>query len=174
VQVCRGNELFELRDAVPLVTGDRLLVRCDLPRGLHASLFWFDTEGTLTELTPVAINSAVSRDQLLYPHPPNGLVPLTGPPGTELVLICARRSGPVDRADLEKLFTRGRPLLPLPRNVVVRWDLDEFRVEMLRGVGKPEAGPTGELQELFDAIRRTSPRPFDFVAGVAFSHQARP
>jgi hypothetical protein len=174
VQVCRGDEYFELRDAVPLVTGDRLLIRCDLPRGLHASLFWFDTEGTFTELAPVAVDPAGSRDQLLYPHPPNGLVPLTGPPGTEVVLICARRSGPVARADVEKLFASGRPLSPLPRAMVVRWDLDQLRVESSRGVGAPEAGPAGEIQELFDAIRRTSPKPFDFVAGVAFSHQARP
>jgi hypothetical protein len=174
VQVCRNDEFVELRDAIPLVTGDRLLIRCDLPRGLHASLFWFDTEGTLTELAPVAVNAAGSRNQLLYPPPPNGLVPLTGPPGTELVLICARRSGPVARADVEKLFASGRPLLPIPRRVVVRWDLDVFRVESSRGVGAPEAGPAGEIQDLFDAIRRTSPKPFDFVAGVAFSHKPRP
>jgi hypothetical protein len=174
VQVCRNDEFVELLDAIPLVTGDRLLVRCDLPRGLDASLFWFDTEGKFTELAPVAVNPAGSRNQLLYPPPPNSVVPLTGPPGTEVVLICARRSGPFARADVEKLFTSGRPLLPLPKRVVVRWDLDEFRVESSRGVGAPEAGPTGEIRDLFDAIRRSSPTPFDFVAGVAFSHQPRP
>jgi hypothetical protein len=171
VEVCREDQIFDLRDAVPLVTGDRLMIRCDLPHGLQASLFWFDTEGKLTELTPVAINSADSQDQLLYP--PKGFVPLTGPPGTELVLICARRSGPVGRAEVERLFTRGLPLSPLPRRLVVRWDRDEFRVESPRGVGAPEHGPTGEVQDLFDAIHRTSPDPFDFVAGVAFLHQER-
>jgi hypothetical protein len=171
VQVCREDQYFDLRDAVPLVTGDRLIIRCDLPRGLHTSLFWFDTEGKLTELEPVAVSSAGSRDQLLYP--PKGVVPLNGPPGTELVLICARRSGPVARAEVQKLVTCGRPMSPLPRRVVVRWDRDEFRVESSRGVGAPEVSPTGEIQDLFDAIRLTSPKPFDFVAGVAFPHQAR-
>jgi serine/threonine protein kinase len=173
VQVCREDQLFELRDAIPLVTGDKLFIRYDLPRGLHASLFWFGSEGTLAELTPVAVNPAGTRDQLLYPPPPNAHVPLTGPSGTELVLICARRSGPIARAEVEKLFKCGRPLSPLPRRVAVRWDRDEFRVESSRGVGAPEPGPTGEIRDLFDAIRRTSPKPFDFVAGVAFPHQGR-
>ena len=66
-------------------------------------MFWFDTEGKLTELAPTVVRSKGTSDQLLYPE--KGVVPLIGQPGTELVLICANRSGPVRRADVEPLFT---------------------------------------------------------------------
>ena len=112
VQVHRDSRILELKDAVPLQTGDRLVIRCDLPRGFHASIFWFDTEGRLAELTPALRSSGEPSDQLLYP--PEGVVPLTGPPGTELVLVCGSRSKPVGRSEVEGLLTGGRPLPPLP------------------------------------------------------------
>jgi hypothetical protein len=196
VRVNRDGQIFDLKDAVPLRTGDKLTIHCDLPRGLHTSLFWFDTEGKLTELEPVAVNSADSGDHLIYP-PPNRdasprVVPLLGPPGTELVLICARssrpvgredvaellirarRSGPVGREDVAKLFAGGHPLPPLPSRAVVRWDREDFQVELSRRVGAPERDPIGEVQDLLEKIQQISRDQFDFVAGVSFFHQDRP
>jgi serine/threonine protein kinase len=172
VHVYRQDQVIDLKDAVPLETGDRLVIRCNLPLGHHASLFWFDTEGKLTELAPVAVSSTDSQDRLRYPT--KGVVPLTGPPGTELVLICARRSGPVGRSDVEKLFTGGHPLPQLPRRAVVQWDRDDLRVELSRGVGAPEGNPISDIQDCFEKIHRASRKQFDFVAGVSFRHQERP
>jgi hypothetical protein len=172
VRVYRQDQVVDLKNAVPLETGDRLVIRCNLPRGLHASLYWFDTEGKLSELTPVAVRSAGAQDQLVYP--PKGVVPLNGPPGTEVVLICARRSGRVGQMEVEKLFTSGYPLPQLPRQAVVRWDQDDLRVELSRGVGAPEASPIKDVQECFEKIHGTSRKQFDFVAGVSFRHQDRP
>jgi serine/threonine protein kinase len=172
VQVFRADQVFDLKDAVPLRTGDRLTLRCEVPRGLHPSIFWFDTEGKLTELAPVAVNPTESEDQVLYPA--QGVVPLTGPPGTELILICARRSGPVGRAEVETLFADGRPLPPLPRSAVVRWDRDALHLEFVRGVGTPESNPIRDLHERLEVIRRETRNRFEFIAGVAFSHQERP
>jgi eukaryotic-like serine/threonine-protein kinase len=171
VQVCRADQIFDLKDAVPLVTGDLLVIRCDLPRGLHASVFWFDTDGKFTELIPVAVSSLDTSDQLLYP--PQGMVPLTGPPGTELVLICARRSAPVGREDVERLFAGVQTLPPLPTRAVVRWDRDELKIDLSRGVGAPQRSLIGDIQDLFAKIQRTSRTQFDFVAGVSFAHQDR-
>ena len=152
VQVQRKDQIVDLRNAVPLKTGDLLVIQCDLPRGLHASVFWFDTEGKLTELAPTVVRAKGSSDQLLYPE--KGVVPLIGQPGTELVLICANRSGPVRRADVEPLFTGGRPLPQLPEWAMVRLNREEVRIE---GSARCRQARSESCQRISGPLRHAPP-----------------
>ena len=47
-------------------------------------------------------------------------MPLQGPPGTEFVLVCARRDKPVTRREIEAILKAGEPLPPLPDRVMLR------------------------------------------------------
>ena len=89
IKVDRGGHELRLQDAVPLVSGDKLWIECDLPAGWFASAFWFDTEGRLTELAPLKITRGDRVDRLSYP--PHDAVTVEGPPGTEFILVCAGR-----------------------------------------------------------------------------------
>ena len=55
IEVHRGGEILtDLKDALPLRTGDRLRIRCAIPSGYRASAFWYDSEGRLSELGPAS------------------------------------------------------------------------------------------------------------------------
>jgi tRNA A-37 threonylcarbamoyl transferase component Bud32 len=161
----------DLLSAVPLQSGDTLRIRCDVPHGYYPAVFWFDTEGKPTDLTPVAVSAAEPLDHLVYPD--KGVVRLKGPSGTEFVLVCASRSEPVRRGEVLKLLEKERPLPALPRHAVLLLDRDKLTVKVPddRGVGKPEADALAEVQDRLEQLRFKLGDRFDFVAGVAFAHR---
>jgi tRNA A-37 threonylcarbamoyl transferase component Bud32 len=172
IQVYRGGRVFELRDALPLRSGDqegdRLQLSCDLPLGYHAALFWLDSEGKLLELTAnVEVSPAGSRDRLVYPR--GGVVRLRGPPGTELVLVCAHRSGPIRCEEVAQLFEPKTPLPALPARVLVVLRRDGIEVVGERALGPVEANPVSEVRQRLDRLRLKLRERFEFVSGVAFS-----
>ena len=103
VHIEAGSRPSELREALPLRNGDLLWLTCKVPHATHRSMFWFDSEGGVTELTPEVVPGEAAD---LLKYPPSGVkrvVPLQGPPGTEFVLVCAapRQAGhsPGNRSD---------------------------------------------------------------------------
>jgi serine/threonine protein kinase len=169
----RGQETVypDLLSAVPLQSGDTLRIRCDLPHDCQPAVFWFDTEGKLTELTPVAVSSSEAADHVVYPD--KGVVRLKGPSGTEFVLVCASRSEPVRREDVEKLFEKNRALPALPRRAVLLLDRDKVIVKAAddHSVSEPEADALAEVQDRLEHLRLKLRDRFEFVAGVAFAHR---
>jgi serine/threonine protein kinase len=169
--VLRGEQTYDLQSAVPLRNEDRLRIHCDLPAGIDAALFWFDTEGHLTELTPVTRTPGKGQDQLTYPA--QGRVKLRGPPGTEFVLLCASRSGPVRREQVEPLFASGKAWPALPGQLRVLLARDRVELAGPRGI-VPDADPDDpvvQLENLVEQLRLKLAERFDFLAGVAFAHQ---
>jgi hypothetical protein len=159
----------DLKAALPLRTGDKLQVRCELPRGLHAALFWFDTEGKLVELKGNA-QPAGSLDQFVYPQ--GGLVPVEGAPGTEFVLVCAGRFSAPRLEDVATLFEQGRPWPKLPAQALVLLNRDTVEIQGARGVrDEPEAVAVSEVQDRLEHLRQKLAGEFPFWAGVAFSHR---
>lgn len=157
-----------LKNELPLRSGDLLTIRCRLPTGIRsAKLFWFDTDGELVELTP----TSGSGTEVVYPEEEKR-VPLTGPPGTEFVLVCARQSGPaLTHADIAKHLQIGRPLFALPAHTMVLMDRDKVEVHRERGLGKVEVDPVYKVQVRLEQLRRDLRDHCEFIAGVAFPHQ---
>lgn len=168
VQVWRGEQSMHLLDALPLHSGDELQVLGRIPRGFEPVLFWFDTEGHLQELE---LQTTSSGNGTSFRYPPRGLATkLEGQPGTEVLLVCARRSGRVDAEEIRRLFAdRTWPLLPI-HNLLV---LDRRQVRMLgtRGPGQLTDRPNTGIIEQAESLRSRLAERMDVIAGVAFPHR---
>ncbi|HLJ97258.1 MAG TPA: serine/threonine-protein kinase [Gemmataceae bacterium] len=169
-RVQKEDRIFsDLKDVLPLRTGDKLRVQCDLPHGLHPALFWFDTDGKLVQLQGSA-QPLGSLDQFEYPR--GGLVPVDGSPGTEVVLVCAGRGAAPRLEDLEKLFDQGHPWPRLPAQALVLLNRYTVEIKGARGVrDQPEAVAVTAVQDRMEQLRLKLAGKYEFWTGIAFSHR---
>jgi hypothetical protein len=166
VYVWRGQRSLRLLDAVPLHTGDKVDVVVRVAPGRQPALFWFDTEARLHAL-PLERRPS---DEGAFRYPgQKEVVPLTGPPGTELLLLCARHAPPVALEEVQGLFG-ARPWPELPGAALLRLDAGEVRLLGARGPGRITARAENGVLARAEALREELARRFDFV-GVAFSHR---
>jgi predicted Ser/Thr protein kinase len=162
----RGQTVLTLDSALPLRTRDRLHLECALPAGVQPALFWFDQEGKLLELT----ETEVIDDRFHYPAHKK-TVPLTGEPGTELILVCGGKGGNPGLKELQELLGSG-PLPPLPEGVKgVLLSARAVRIKALRGVGDPVPSVASAALERLEKLRKGLARRYEFIAGLAFPHR---
>jgi eukaryotic-like serine/threonine-protein kinase len=175
VHILKRDRPYDLQEALPLKSGDQLWVSCKVPHGTRPSMFWLDSEGALSELTPEVVTGEAA-DALRYPPSgANDVVRLQGPPGTELVLVCARRDQPVARQEIEALLGAGRPLPTLPDRVILRLGPDGVEASGpsgLRSISDPVesdlSAALGRLRMLQSKLRAET----SFLSGIAFPHVA--
>ena len=175
VHILGRDRPYDLQEALPLRNGDQLWVSCRVPHGTQPSMFWIDSEGGLTELTPDVV-AGETTDSLRYP--PSGakdVVRLQGPAGTEFVLVCARRGRPVAREEIEAILGAGRRLPTLPDRVVLRLGSDGVEPtgpSGTRSISEPVesdlSAALSPLRELQIKLRSEA----SFLTGVAFPHVA--
>jgi hypothetical protein len=188
IRVDRGGRAVALQEAVPLVSGDKLWIECDLPAGWQASAFWLDSEGKVTELSPLGIERRGSVDRLSYPppHVADNSVTLEGPPGTELVLVCAR-PGPrvsLHEVDPKLLAVASRTVLQRRATILLghgrvvmlnhpgRADPDGvFSPAATRGIVRRQPSEARDAIERFQQIAAMLGQRIAFTAGAAFSHE---
>lgn len=168
VQVWRGQQSYHLLDALPLRSGDELQVLGRVPLGFEPVLFWFDTEGRLQELT---LQTKTSGDSTTFRYPPQGLATkLEGPPGTEVLLVCARRSGRIDATEIREMFAdRAWPQLPI--HALLTLNRRQVRLLGARAPGQLTDRPNSGIVEQAEALRSRLAAHLDLVAAVAFPHQ---
>jgi eukaryotic-like serine/threonine-protein kinase len=168
-QQTRIDRMLRLKDAVPLVggdDGDRLQVRARAPKGLSASLFWFDSEGHLSELPAERARLSDSSELLIYPASGKE-VTLAGATGTELIFLCARKSGKPSSAEVAALFREGEPLPPIPSASLLLLEADGVRWGGERGPGTVRDQPEG-LQKRLEALWSGLRERYEVISGVAF------
>jgi hypothetical protein len=161
-----------LLDAAPLRDGEEVRLQADARPGLHVALFWFSSEGQLTRVAEA--RAQPDRFALEYPSDPKMSAPLTGPPGTEAVLVCGRRSGPIGLDELLAAWGEQTPWPELPRASVLRLMPEEVRVEQSgRALGEPQIrnDPEGEVRRRLEEVRSRLAPHFEFFEGLAFAHQ---
>ena len=173
IKVDRGGREILLKDAVPLVSGDKLWIECDVPPGWHASAFWFDTEGHLTELSPLKVTRGTAVDRLFYP--PDNAVTVAGPPGTELIVVCARPDSPVGQTEVAALLPMGEPMAALPDAEVVRLDGERVSVDhppegISRKPGAWSPSTARDALKPIEAARERLVSRLEYIVGVAFTH----
>jgi tRNA A-37 threonylcarbamoyl transferase component Bud32 len=173
VRVWREGRYRALNAVVPVHTGEDLEVQAELPAGVHGALFLWSADGRLRRLA--VWTPAESPRRVRYPQDEGQAVPLTGAPGTEVLLLCVRAPGPVELAEVRGAGEgmRGVPLLPSA--TVLRLERERVLVEQAgRGLGPERSRPNPEAEVLrrLETLRRRLGGHLEGLAGVAFSHQA--
>ncbi len=169
VHVLRGEHKQDLIGAAPLRTGDRLILQCDVPRGFVPSMYWIDSEGKLVRLPAGPVSKAGEFDRLQYPS--QGVVPLKGNSGTELILVCARKDTGVGEEEMLKALENSRSWPELPAKVVVGVTPKGVTLPVSRGVGQPERDKVARVMELLEKLRQKLGEEGIYLSGVAFTHQ---
>jgi hypothetical protein len=175
IEIHRGGQVLDdLSGALPLVSGDRLRIVCDVPHGLEATVYWFDARGQLEELSPMALLRGDRSDRVVYPRPEDSkdVVPLKGSSGTDFLLVCARRSGSMQRQEVGAALATGQPLPGLPDQTFLTLSIGEVRVRSQRGLGTPERSSVADLRDRLETIRQTLRRRCEFIAGLAVPHRS--
>ena len=158
----------DLSKAHPLRTGDRLAIHGRLPPGMHAGVFWFDSEGNLHQLTHETTSSP-EADWVFYPGR-ESFVDLSGPPGTEVLLLCARASGPIDPAEVQAAFESGQawPSMP-PGDSIIHIDREHAWIPS-RGPGTAADTPEAAVLRRAEQLRARLADRFDLLMGRAITH----
>lgn len=100
----KPSRFRDLVDAVPLIKGDELTARCDVPAGFHAALYGLTSGGELQLLASVP--SASESQILRFPAQESQAAPVGGPPATQLLLVCLSRNQAVAAEKLKALGAR--------------------------------------------------------------------
>jgi hypothetical protein len=168
VRVWRGGDWLELPLwLLPLQKGDELAVEVDLPSGHHGCLVLRTATGKVRVLERWRPQDA----ERMVRYPMKGAVPLRGPAGTEVLLFCAGRAGPVDEAAVVEALgqTGAWPVLPAGSVLVVERDRVRVRGKSRDfGPAVPRADPEGEVRKRLDDMRKGVRSRCEALAGVAF------
>jgi tRNA A-37 threonylcarbamoyl transferase component Bud32 len=173
VQVWRKDSYVDLTDAAPLRTGDEVQIRAQVPAGFHASLFLFGTQGRLRRLAEVAARETVQW--LRYPPQQKQAVGLTGPAGSEVLLIVGRAGQAVDEKPIANWFAQQGAWPELPPSSILRWGREGVEVEQSgRDLGVPldRPDPQGEVHERLDSLGRAMSQEYPLLQAVVFAHEA--
>jgi eukaryotic-like serine/threonine-protein kinase len=171
VRVWEEDRYRDLVAVAPLRTGSELEVRVEVPAGTHAALFLFTSEGRLRLLA--AQPAGASASSLRYPAEGKA-ARLAGPPGTELVLVCGRREGPVGLEEVRGVWGAAGAWPALPPQSVLGLQADRVVVErthrdLVLGPGRPD--PEGEVRKRLEELRRQMRQRFPLFEGLAFAHR---
>lgn len=172
VRVWTDDGYRDLAPVAPLRTGDELQVRADVPAGFYASLFLFGSTGQIELLAGKGPEGPPSP--LRYPAEPDKAVPLEGPEGTELLLVCGRRSGRVGVDEVRAAWGQEGRWPALPGLTILRMQPDRVVVEQSgKGLGAPKdrPDPEAEVRRRLDELRRRLHDRFEYVEGLAFAHR---
>jgi tRNA A-37 threonylcarbamoyl transferase component Bud32 len=172
VGVWRGERYVAVVDAVPVSTGDRLAVTAKLPAGQHVGLFQIGSDGKLTELARRAPGDSAA---LRYPRGREEATVLVGAAGTEVVLVCGRRSGPVSVAGLRSLLPAQGAWPALPAGSVLALSPAGPRVvqrERAFGPTVHQPDPEGQVRDLLATLGENLREHMDYFEALAFAHLA--
>jgi hypothetical protein len=158
-----GNR--NLSNVVPLHTGDRISISCNISQGETAVMLWFNAAGDLRQEAP-ARDVADKVDRMVYPAPHEDDV-LKPPEGTDMIFFC--RGKPISDADLLACFPMGMPPPALPPQNYAELLRGEV---VIRGPLERSAIPAEihQVETLMKDINRALLVHFDGVTGIAFPH----
>ncbi|MDB5392111.1 MAG: serine/threonine protein kinase [Planctomycetaceae bacterium] len=154
-----------LSNVLPLHTGDRLSVACNISHGEKAIMLWFNSRGELNVYSPV--RDVTDRvDRWVYPAP-REQISLPPPEGTDMIFFC--RGEPVSEAEIRACFPTGQSLPALPKRNYVELQRSEI---VLHGPLKKSEIPNEiyQVETIMKEINRSLIKYFDGVTGIAFPH----
>ncbi len=166
-RVERQDQVFhDFRQALPLRTGDGLVISCKVPPGFQPALFALDTAGEVRELEP-----QIDGDMLYYP-PRGKIVRLQGAPGTEFLLVCAHAQVKPRRQDIVALLEPG-PWPALPGSIFLHLTPEKVVLgETVRGLDTTEETNLSRVEGYLEDLQKKLRSRYDFFVGVAIPHRA--
>jgi serine/threonine protein kinase len=166
ITVIRHDEVFALSNVLPLRTGDRLAITCDVSSGEEAVALWFDAAGRLQRL-PYARDLVRTFDRLTFPGP-NRWTKLEQAAGTEVIVFC--RGKPVNDDLIDACFPIGEPPPAIPPHNYLTLKRSRVLVDGPRETAVAEPEEIGRMRTLLKKIDRDLSRYFEGVTAVAFPH----
>ncbi len=164
IEIFSPDGIRNLSNELPLQTGDRIAVWCDVSRGHRATMFWFNAAGELKTYSPVR-EVFEKVDRLFYPRRHDSIA-LEPPEGTELIFFC--REGQITDEELQACFPVGTPLSRLPPQNWLTLRRHEVTKEgPLSGIPPPEIS---EVEESMKEINRKLREHFKGATAIAFPH----
>jgi serine/threonine protein kinase len=144
VRAWRGKEGGDLLNLVPLRPGDQVRVEAKVPAGCHATLFLLTSQGQYRELAVQTQDAA-----LRFPPEQEKSSPVQGAEGTEVWLLCVRRSQPVHVTELASWLPPER-LPAMPGETVLELRPEGLEVlQRSKDVGTPQLRTDGEGQVIY-------------------------
>jgi len=116
IRVRRGETYLPLLDALPIATGDRLQVRFSIPAGMGAALYTVDAAGHPEEVERWPTES--TEREVTFPSAEQD-VEITGPTGTELIVLCLDPSPELQIDELATSAAASDAVEQLPDWIVV-------------------------------------------------------
>ena len=167
-----GDRFVPLPDSAPLRTKQPVQVEAEVPPGHTAALFLWDSTGSLEKLADYS--AAAAPTPVRFPEGKKS-VPLTGRSGTEVVLLVSTPDGPVDVAEVTKLWSEPGPWPTLPELSVLHLMHGEVKVlqkgqSRAFGPAEVQADPEGEVRDRLTAAAKRLRARFPVVEAVAFRH----
>ncbi len=172
----------DLESRAPVEDGDFVRVEWVAPAGMHAALFAYGGG----KVEPLGEAEPADGDRTLFFPAPDRGQSVAGAPGTELILMAARQSGPVKEHDLGELLKGEWPAIPPyavlqlspgeAKSLFIRPRDENDALAKLTGksrFGSARSGPEPESEALhrLDELRRELVKHFDYFEGVTYSHQ---
>lgn len=172
VRLWRTDRYVDLIDRVPLHEADEVQIQVEVPRGLGATLFLLGSAGRLQRLAEITPDRPARL--LRFPEQAKHSIPVVGPAGTEVLLVCGRPSGPVQLEEVQVLLTGTQPWPALPGQAVLR--LERNCVTVLQsgrdfGAPRDRPDPEGDVLRRLEELRLCLREHFELVEGLAFAHQ---
>jgi predicted Ser/Thr protein kinase len=171
VRVWRASRYVDLVDCVPVGAEDEIRIESVAPAGMHAALFVRASSGKIALLA--SFPPAEEDRPLRFPENPKKASKLTPPAGNELILLCARRSGPIGAEDLRELLAGCTAWPTLPADAVSGLSPAGFKaLQKSRDLGSltDRADPEGEVQKGLEELQRRLRPHFEHFEAIVFSH----
>ena len=155
-----------ISNVVPLNTGDRIAIFCNMSQGETAVMLWFNAAGELKQYSPVR-DVAANIDRMVYPEPHEEAT-LAPPEGTDMIFFC--RGGPISEDELKACFPVGRPPPPLPAQNYLELQRGDVA---LQGPHEKSASRSEFIpaETMMKDINRSLMKHFQSVTGIAFPHR---
>ena len=157
ITVHRDDARVELIDAVPLHDGDQLSIQCRIPSGHSLMLFAINGEGRIQHV--VSIPSQTTERKWRYPENPDATVPLTGPVGTECLLVIGSAGSAIS---IEQVQTAWGDIVGWPQlanSTVLRLTGSKVRTEQIgRDLGSPQTNSPGPTEKITRTLEQFGSR----------------
>lgn len=170
----REDAELNLTEAVPVPNGEHMSIVCRVPANLTLMFFVINGDGKLQHI--ISRSREPTERQWRYPEDDESTVPLTGPLGTECLLIIGHResSGSVEQIQAAWDTNNDWPRLP-PSSVLRLVGSKVLREQFGRDLGVAKAtalSPTERISRTLERFAGQLGETYPLVEGLAFSHAA--